>query len=134
MSTIALTAPRTTARATRPAARPHDAARRTRLRLTTRGRRVLAVVSSLPAVIAVSIVMFSGGGAVASAEAPSADRTFYTVTVLPGDTLWSIAGEIAPEADPRDVVDAVMGLNAMSSARLDIGQTIAVPDEYAPSD
>ena len=134
MSTIALTAPRPTRRAARPTPRTHEAARRTRLRLTVRGRRVLAVVSSLPAVIAVSVVMFSGGGAVASAESPSAGRTFHTVTVLPGDTLWSIAGEIAPDADPRDVVDAVMSLNAMSSARLDIGQTIAVPDEYAPGD
>lgn len=131
MSAIALTAPRTTARTARPAAHLRGAVR-TRLRLTVRGRRVLAVVSSLPAVIAVGVVMFSGGGAVASADSPPADRTFHTVTVFPGDTLWSIAEEVAPDADPRDVVDAVMRLNAMSSARLDIGQTVAVPDEYAP--
>lgn len=119
MSTIALAA-------------PQPAIARTRLRLTVRGRRVLAMLAALPAVIAVSIAIVSGGGAVASAEREPSGVTFETVTALPGDTLWSIAGDIAPEADPRDVVDAIMRLNAMSSARLDIGQIIALPIEYAP--
>lgn len=113
--------------ATRPAVA------RTRLRLTVRGRRVLAVLASLPAVIAVSIAIVSGGGAIASAERAPSGVTFETVTALPGDTLWSIAGDIAPDADPRDVVDAIMRLNAMSSARLDVGQVIALPIEYAPA-
>ena len=106
----------------------------TRLRLTARGRRVLAFLASIPAIVALSIAIVSGGGALASGEGSAPAGTFAEVTVMPGDTLWSIAGEIAPDADPRDVVDAVMSLNAMSSARLDIGQTIAVPDEYAPGD
>ncbi|ALJ21018.1 LysM peptidoglycan-binding domain-containing protein [Microbacterium sp. No. 7] len=111
---------------------PRPVVVRTRLRLTTRGRRVLVALASAPVVVAVSIAMLSGGGAVASSERPADPASFETVTVQPGDTLWSLAGEIAPDADPRDVIDAIMRLNALSSARLDVGQSIALPLEYTP--
>lgn len=103
----------------------------TRLRLTTRGRRVLAVLASIPAVVALSIAIVSGGGALASGEQSAPAGTFETVTVMPGDTLWSVAERVAPSADPRDVVDAIMRLNALSTARLDAGQQVAIPLEYA---
>lgn len=103
----------------------------TRLRLTTRGRRVLAVLASIPAVVALSIAIVSGGGALAAGEQSAPAGTFETVTVMPGDTLWSVAERVAPAADPRDVVDAIMRLNALSTARLDAGQQVAIPLEYA---
>lgn len=103
----------------------------TRLRLTTRGRRVLAALASVPAVVALSIAIVSGGGALASGEQSAPAGTFETVTVMPGDTLWSVAERVAPTADPRDVVDAIMRLNALSSARLEAGQQVAIPLEYA---
>lgn len=107
-------------------------ARATRLRLTVRGRRVLAFLASVPAVIAVSIAIVSGGGALASGEGSAPAATFVEVTVMPGDTLWSIAEEVAPGADPRDVVDAIMRLNALPSGSLTAGQALALPTEYAP--
>ncbi|MFV0374215.1 LysM peptidoglycan-binding domain-containing protein [Microbacterium sp.] len=102
----------------------------TRLRLTLRGRRVLA---ALPAVIALAIAVLSGGGALASASsaAGGADEAFEVVTVMPGDSLWAIAERVAPSADPRDVVDDIVRLNALSGARLDPGQSIAIPAQYA---
>ncbi len=103
----------------------------TRLRLTTRGRRVVAAVAALPAVVALSIAILSSGGAVASGEAGAPAGTFDTVTVLPGDTLWSIAQDVAPAHDPRDVVGEIMRLNALPSAGLVAGQTIAIPTAYA---
>lgn len=106
------------------------AASGTRLRLTTRGRRVITFLASVPAVVALSIAILSGGGALASGEGSAPAGTFETVTVLPGETLWSIAQSIAPEADPRDVVDAIMRLNALPSGRLDAGQKISLPLEY----
>lgn len=102
----------------------------TRLRLTTRGRRVIAFLASVPAVIALSIAIVSGGGALASGEGSAPAGTFETVTVMPGETLWSIAQSVAPEADPRDVVDAIMRLNALPSGQLDAGQKISLPLEY----
>lgn len=103
----------------------------TRLRLTVRGRRVLALLASIPAVIALSIAILSGGGALASGEGGAPAGTFAEVTVMPGDTLWSIAETVAPDADPRDVVDAIMRLNALPSGSLMAGQRLSLPAEYA---
>lgn len=105
------------------------AAPATRLRLTRRGRRVLAFLASVPAIVALSIAIISGGGALATSDS-GAGAAFETVTVMPGDTLWSIAESVAPQADPRDVVDAIMRLNALPSGSLDAGETIAIPLEY----
>ncbi len=106
----------------------------TRLRLTVRGRRVIAFLAALPAVIALSIAMVSGGGALASGETSAPAGTFTEMTVLPGDTLWSIAETVAPAADPRDVVDAIVRLNALDSGQLSAGQTISIPLEYTRGD
>ena len=106
------------------------AAPATRLRLTRRGRRVLAFLASVPAIVALSIAIISGGGALATSDS-GAGAAFETVTVMPGDTLWSIAESVAPQADPRDVVDAIMRLNALPSGSLDAGETIAIPLEYS---
>jgi len=103
----------------------------TRLRLTTRGRRVVAFLAALPAIAALGIAIVSGGAALASADRDAQTSEFATVTVLPGDSLWSIAQEVAPAADPRDVVDAIARLNALGSAQLDAGQELAIPAEYA---
>ena len=103
----------------------------TRLRLTVRGRRVLAALAAAPAVIALSLAILSGGGALASGETSAPAGTFEQVTVMPGDTLWSIAEEVAPHEDPRDVVDAIMRLNALPSGSLTAGQSLAVPLEYS---
>jgi hypothetical protein len=49
------------------------------------------------------------------------------VTVLAGDTLWTIAAQLAPEEDPRDLVHEIMTLNQLTSAALTPGQEIAIP-------
>lgn len=102
----------------------------TRLRLTQRGRRLLALLASLPAVLALSAAIIGGGAALASRdEAPA--TSFATISVAHGDSLWSIAGQIAPHADPRDVVDAIVRLNALGGVTLTPGQELAIPAEYA---
>lgn len=102
----------------------------TRLRLTARGRRVLAFLAAVPAIVVLSLAILSGGGALASSETGAPAGTFTEVTVMPGDTLWSIAESVAPDADPRDVVDEIIRLNALSSASLVAGQSLALPLEY----
>jgi Tfp pilus assembly protein FimV len=105
-------------------------ARSTRLRLTTRGRRVVAAAASLPIVGALALAIVSGGGALASGESSAPAGAFETVTVMPGDSLWSIAETVAADADPRDVVDAIMRLNVLPSGELESGQRLAIPLEY----
>ncbi|WP_292834682.1 LysM peptidoglycan-binding domain-containing protein [Microbacterium sp.] len=103
----------------------------TRLRLTVRGRRVLALLAALPAVVSLVVAIVSGGGALASREGSAPLGTFDQLTVAPGDTLWSIAESVAPGADPRDVVDAIVRLNALDSGLLEAGQMISIPLEYS---
>ena len=73
---------------------------RTRLRLTHRGRRVLAAVAALPLTAAIAIGIVSGGAAIGSNDTGAPEGTFETVTVMPGDSLWSIARSVAP-TQPR---------------------------------
>lgn len=116
-------------RAQRVDARPEPV--RTRLRLTVRGRRVLATVAATPAIAALAVAMLSGGGALASGDAGAAAGSFETVTVLPGESLWTIAQDIAPESDPRDVIHEIVTLNALPSSAVDAGQSLAIPVAYS---
>jgi Tfp pilus assembly protein FimV len=102
----------------------------TRLRLTARGRRVLAAVAALPAVVAVVFAVLSGGGAIATSAEGAPSGTFTEVTVMSGESLWSIAEQIAPADDPRDVVDAIVRLNALESSAVAAGQRLSIPVEY----
>jgi LysM domain-containing protein len=87
------------------------------LRLTRRGRRLLAallvVIGLGIAALTVGIVRDGAGTGL-----QLAGRT--SVVVEPGDSLWSIASEAAPERDTRAVVDAIEDAN-------DLGSTVLVP-------
>lgn len=102
---------------------------RTRLRLTRRGRFVVAALGALPIVAGAFAFGLNGGGALASSSPASVE--FHYVTVHAGESLWSLAEDLAPEADPRDVVDDILALNQLPSAGLEPGQRLAVPAEYA---
>lgn len=49
----------------------------------------------------------------------------WTMTIVPGDTLWAIAVALAPGQDPRPVVDALADRNGGSA--LLAGDTLVVP-------
>jgi LysM repeat protein len=102
----------------------------TRLRLTARGRRVLLAVASVPLAAAIGFGILSGGSAIASNDSV-ATATFETVTVVPGDSLWSIASKVAPSEDPREVIDEIVALNALEGATIQVGDELAIPAQYA---
>lgn len=106
------------------------AQRATRLRLTVRGRRVLAVLAALPAIVALVFAVLSGGAALASRDAGAPAESFSTITVAPGDSLWTIAEDVAPDRDPRDVVDAIVRFNALDSVTVQVGQSLSIPADY----
>ncbi len=99
----------------------------TRLRITKRGRRVLTALVALPLVIGALLAALNSGGAVATAEGASQDFTY--VTLSSGETLWHLAAEIAPNADPRDVVAEIVSLNNLEGP-VQAGQKIALPAGY----
>ena len=97
----------------------------TRLVLTRRGRRVIAFLLALPLVIAVLCVAVSASNAAASSSATS-DSSLTWITVESGETLWSLANDLAPTKDPRDVIAEIVSLNQLHS-ELQPGQHIAIP-------
>lgn len=122
MSSISVASP---TRLHRPAV---SAGGQTRLRLTSRGRRVLAAFAAAPLVAALVVSGFVGGAAVATGEQVVTE--FHTVTVMPGDTLWSLATFIAPHLDPRDVIDEIVRLNGLSGGTIVVGSELAIPTAY----
>ena len=131
MTAITLSAPVRTPRPrparTAPVVVPDARAGRARrqatpLRLTRRGR---LAVTGLLAAVGVVLSMFAGGIAGAGTDAERVPVRY--VTVAPGDTLWSIAGEVAPQQDRRDTVARILELNARESSGVRAGDRIAVP-------
>ena len=139
MTTASATAPPLSAAAHTPV---------TRLRLTRRGRVVLTALTAMPLVLAAVAFSLNGGAAGASDSAAGLDLMSYTtesgvvatlaysptdvgsavfMTVEPGQTLWDLAEEISPTADPRDVVADIKRLNALAVETLQPGQRLQIP-------
>jgi len=102
---------------------------RTRLVLTRRGRRVITLLIAVPLALAAFFATVSAGQAAATDGAVTADSSISWITVEAGETLWSLAHEIAPTKDPRDVIADIVSLNQLHSD-LQPGQRIALPAGY----
>lgn len=92
---------------------------RTRVR-----RRRLAVLATA------AVVAGFWAGPVANALSRSTEMvpvSTRTYVVRSGDTLWSIAGRVAPGRDPRAVVDAIAGVNDVSAGSIVPGQSLVIP-------
>ena len=109
MSTATVTAPphRRPAATRRPAPAP--------VRLTRRGRIVVVL-----AVLALASPAVSTGQTHHTAA--------HTVVIRGGETLWDLAGRIAPDEDPRVVISDIVDLNNLSDAgSIRVGQELYVP-------
>ena len=91
------------------------------LKITRRGRLVFASLLALP-VLAASIFLASPG---AQAGAESGELEYYTV--LSGESLWDIAEHLAPERDPREVIDRLRGANSLTGFDVKPGERLVVP-------
>ncbi|MCS0499331.1 LysM peptidoglycan-binding domain-containing protein [Protaetiibacter mangrovi] len=100
-----------------------------RLRLTARGRMVVGLLLATPLAVALAVSALSG----APAEAGSSVSTssFEYITVASGESLWDLAGWVAPTADPRDVVAELVELNQLATTEVQPGQRLAIPAQYS---
>lgn len=110
---------------------PQALVTRTRLRITARGRRVLAGLAALPVAAGVAAAILGGGVALGTAEGAPGPSDFGQVTVMSGETLWSIAERVAPGHDPRDVVAELSSLNALEGGVVQAGQQLSLPVAYS---
>jgi hypothetical protein len=105
--------------------RPVPRAARRRVSAVHRRRRLLAALAGLGLVLAVARAGAALEGAPPLAT-PERLPHVRTVVVQRGDSLWSLARDLAPGRDPRAVVDALV--EARGSAALTPGETINWPE------
>ena len=83
------------------------------IRLTRRGRAVVVLFVATVTLVALWLTVgpgaLAGGGESRGGNAAPA----RTVVVEPGDTLWGIAADADPAADPRRIVQRIIDLNGM---------------------
>jgi LysM repeat protein len=106
----------------RATVRPSGRSARDAVRLTARGRLVVAVLLAVLAVVTLFAVT-GPAGATASGSGAVAER----VTVRPGETLWQIARRAAPAADPRATIARIQEMNALESSAVQAGRVLLVP-------
>ena len=114
--------------------RPRTVARPLPDRATRVRRRRLVALLLTTALVGVLAVAGRAALGVAGAVEPSAPEAVETpamsptvgetYVVQPGDTLWSIAATIAPDSDPRPVVDALRDANG--GPNLQVGQRLTI--------
>ena len=93
-------------------------------RTYVRRRRTVAIVGT--ALIAVLLSPLAAG-AVRRGEAP-APPAQQVVVVRAGDTLWSIAQRVRPDADPRATIAEIERVNAsVDPGAIVPGQSLVVP-------
>ena len=80
---------------------------------------------TLAALIVLGAISFFSPAASASVENASVTRT--VVVVKHGETLWDIAQAVDPQGDTRDTVVRIMELNSLTSASVDAGQRLEIP-------
>jgi len=100
--------------------RPEVATRPLPVRLTRRGYAVLGV---LAVGLVTGLLWFAHVSAAAESPATTT-RPPAVVTVHDGDTLWSIASQIAPQRDPRVVVARLERVNHLTGPILLPGQRL----------
>jgi Tfp pilus assembly protein FimV len=94
-------------------------------RTRVRRRRLTLTVS-----LALVAVAWAGPAvrALGSPEQPAPiGRSSYEVRE--GDTLWTIAKELAPGSDPRPIVDLLSTANDVDAGRIVPGQTLVLPSD-----
>ncbi len=80
--------------------------------------RLAMTVTVLAAVVVAAVSLLA---------APGSATEVRPVTVEAGDTLWSIARENLPGADPRAVVYQIQQLNGLGEQPLTVGLRLQVP-------
>ena len=103
----------------------------TRVRLTRRGRTVVKILVTLAILLVVSLAGLAAAAKVqaagSGAPAGSVHRHLTAMVVRPGESLWSLAMQAQPTADPRVVVQEIIDINALPGSTVWAGERLWVP-------
>lgn len=93
-------------------------------RFVLRGLPVMVLAAVLTALAATALSITLSPAAVSSSQA-GAD--LEKVTVMPGDSLWDIAGRVDPAADRYSTMERIAELNGLEGRTLKTGDDLFVP-------
>ena len=125
MSAPRMSAPRITPPRRSAARRPVRSGPRRTWRLTRRGRIVLGVLVSVPFA---AVLMVTGSlSADAGTDLAAQGSATAMVVVQPGESLWQIARQVAPNTDPRATLTTIRDLNGLGDDTVVPGQALVVP-------
>jgi LysM repeat protein len=95
------------------------------IRLNRRGRLARTFVVLSLAIVMASVVSAKAGAG--QDVAPAKAGSFITVTVAPGDTVWSLANRLAAGGDVRSLVSEIISVNSLDSVDVETGQKLRIP-------
>lgn len=112
-----------------PAVRSRPA--RTRVRLTRRGRIVVASLVTAVMVLVAAVAWLAGTArADASGSGVPSSAVYHSlrsVVVMPGQSLWSIVTKYEPTADPGSAIQEIVTLNALRNTSVQPGEHLWLP-------
>ena len=104
---------------------------RTRVRLTRRGRIVVATLITAGVVLVAALAWLAGTTrAEATGSGSPASAVYHSlrsVVVQPGESLWTIATQADPAGDPRAVMQEIIDINALHGTSVQPGQRLWLP-------
>ena len=96
------------------------------MHLNRRGRLARTLVVLSLAIVLLATFGFSAGAGNTDQMSSTSDH-FITVIVGPGESLWSLAGQIAVDGDKRSLVDEIISINSLATADVQVGQELRIP-------
>ena len=104
---------------------------RTRIRLTRRGRIVVATLITAGVVLVAALAWLVGTTRAEAAGSGSPASAVYhslrSVVVQPGESLWTIATQADPAGDPRTVMQEIVDINALHGTSVQPGERLWLP-------
>ena len=93
--------------------------------LTRRGRLVVTIISAVAAASMMLAVLTLGAPGATAADPTSTATLTHTVSV--GESLWSVAAEVAGTGDVRAALHQIKELNGITGSTVVPGQVLIVP-------
>jgi LysM domain-containing protein len=104
---------------------------RSAVRLTRRGRAVVKILVVMAILLVTGLAWLTGAVRVQAAGSGAPPGSVYrhltAMVVRPGESLWTLAMQAQPNADPRVVVQEIVDVNALHSSTVRAGERLWVP-------